>query len=295
MHCCGFEWIAIIERKYRLVLGPVIFVYAPNVFPQRHAPNEQQEHRDTDQSVNQVKQELLPESRIHLFQFGGSQQRQVLVHEDEEGDGKRHIQSRHPASDFKLLFILALLVSASCVAAVVVARIGGYLVQRRIGGKFQRAESERHRVAQRHHPAYYWPAHPLMLLGRPLQRFTVRKNLARRLAYGNAPGMRRTHHDALQHRLPADEGFLAALQSREQLDRRQKTQVLPPTSHRHWMLLLGRTTPSPTLRLPQNSRNYPHHSVRSQTSIPLYISRLPRNVSRASCASDCRNRGDRPP
>src|SRR6202165_3137966 len=178
LHRRGFQRIAILERKYRLVLGPVVLVHASNVFPQRNAPDKKQEHRDPDQPVNQVEQELLPENGIHLFQLGGSHQRQVLVHEDEEGDGGGHIHACPPAGGFKLLLILALIVIASCVATVVVARVGGYFFQRRIGGKFQRAESERHRVAQRHHSAHDWPAHPLMLLGGALQRLAVRNDLA---------------------------------------------------------------------------------------------------------------------
>src|SRR5258708_29090411 len=90
--------------------------------------------------------------------------------------------------------------------------------------------------------------------------------------------MRRTHHDALQHGLPADEGFLAAFESWEQLDRCQKTQVLPQTSHSHWMLLRGRTTPTTTSRLPQKGKNYAHHKPSSVTSIPLCINRLPEDL-----------------
>src|ERR1700687_479425 len=233
----GFERIAIFERKYRLVLGPVVLLPPPNFLPQRNAPHKQQKHRDPDQPVHQVEHDLLPENRIHLFQFRRGQQRQVLVHEDEEGDGESHIHSHHPARDFQFL------------ALIVLALIGGNLVQCRIGGKLQRAESQLHRVPQRYHPTHHRPAHPLMLLGRPLQRLAVRDDLARRLAHRDAPGMRRTHPHGLQQRLPADERFLPALQRREQLHRRQKTQDLPPTSHRHWMLLRGRTTPA--LRVPQ--------------------------------------------
>src|SRR5258706_10888678 len=90
--------------------------------------------------------------------------------------------------------------------------------------------------------------------------------------------MRRTHHDALQHGLPADEGFLAALESWEQLDRCQKTQILLQTSHSHWMLLRGRTTPTTTPRLPQKVKNYARLEVISGTSIPLCINRLPEDL-----------------
>src|ERR1700678_436449 len=63
--------------------------------------------------------------------------------------------------------------------------------------------------------------------------------------------MWRTHHYAFEHGLSADKSFLAALQSREQLHRRQKTQDLPPTPHLHWMLLREGTTRA--LRIPQGA------------------------------------------
>src|SRR5258708_12862972 len=97
--------------------------------------------------------------------------------------------------------------------------------------------------------------------------------------------MRRTHHDAFQHGLPADEGLLAALKSWEQLDRCQKTQILPQTSHSHWMLLRGRTTPTTTSRLPQKVKNYPRLEVISRPSIPLCINRLPEDLWTASAGS----------
>src|SRR5208282_2296370 len=188
------------------------------------------------------------EDRVHPFQFRRSHQRQVLVHENEEGDGERHIQSRHPAGNFKFLALTVIAIAKS-LALRFIGGIGGYFFQRRIGGKLQRAEPQGHRVPQRHHPTDHRPAHPFMLLRRPFQRLAVSNNLTRRFAHRDAPGMRRTHHHALQHRLPADEGFLAALQSGQQLYRRQKTQDLPPTSHSHWMLFRGKKTP--TCRLPQ--------------------------------------------
>ena len=184
-------------------------------------PHEEQEHCDPDEAIDQVKQNLMPENRIHPFQLGRSQQRQILVHEDEEGDGKRHIQSCHPAGDFELLALIF----------IAIAVCGRQFVERRVGGKLEGAESERHRVAQRHYSAHHRPAHPLMLLGRSLQRLAVRDNFSRRLAYSNAPGMRRTHHYALEHSLPSDECFLAALKRGEQLHRRQESQDLPPMSH----------------------------------------------------------------
>src|SRR5258708_12848677 len=97
--------------------------------------------------------------------------------------------------------------------------------------------------------------------------------------------MRRTHHDAFQHGLPADEGFLAALKSWEQLDRCQKTQILPQTSHSHWMLLRGRTTPPTTSKLPQKVKNYARLEVISRTYIPLWINRLPEDSWSDTAAS----------
>jgi hypothetical protein len=47
--------------------------------------------------------------------------------------------------------------------------------------------------------------------------------------------MRGAHHYAFEDSLAADEGLLTALQSRQELDRRQETHHLLPMSHSHLM------------------------------------------------------------
>src|ERR1700688_2216366 len=80
------------------------------------------------------------------------------------------------------------------------------------------------------------PAHPFMLFRKPFQRLAVGRNLARRLAAGNCPGMRRTHHNAFKNGLAADEGLLAALQRRQKLDSYKDPPQCPQKSHTDWMI-----------------------------------------------------------
>ena len=77
---------AVLEREHRFVLGTVIFVDAANVFPERDAPDEEQEQAEADGAVDQVEDDASAESGIDLLQFCRRQQRDVLVHEDEEGE-----------------------------------------------------------------------------------------------------------------------------------------------------------------------------------------------------------------
>ena len=77
--------VVVLEGKDRLVLGAVVLVHAPDVGPQRDAPDEQQEQADANEAVNDVEQDLVAERRVVVLQLGGRQQRHKLVHENEEG------------------------------------------------------------------------------------------------------------------------------------------------------------------------------------------------------------------
>ena len=72
-------------------------------------------------------------------------------------------------------------------------------------------------MAERDHATNYGPAHPSVFLRKALERFAVRQDLAARRAAGYRPRMRRTHHNAFEYGLAAHEGFLAALERRQQL------------------------------------------------------------------------------
>src|ERR1700722_17261924 len=106
LHGGGLKRVAVLEREYRFVLGAVILVDAANILPERNAPHEKQEHRNADQSVDEIKDELVAEYGIHALKFGGRKQGKILVHEDEEQDGERHVQASHPARDFELLALI---------------------------------------------------------------------------------------------------------------------------------------------------------------------------------------------
>jgi len=54
-----------------------------------------------------------------------------------------------------------------------------------------------------------------MLFRGALERFAQGDNFPGGLAAGDCPGVRRAHHDALEHGLAADEGFFSALKGRE--------------------------------------------------------------------------------
>ena len=103
LHGASLERIAILERENCLVLGPVILVHAMDIVPERNAPDKQQEQRNADQAVDQVENDLLAEQRIHLLQFRRRQQRNELVHENEETNRKNDIHCGQPAADFQFL------------------------------------------------------------------------------------------------------------------------------------------------------------------------------------------------
>ena len=65
------------------------------------------------------------------------------------------------------------------------------------------------------------------------------------------PGMRRAHHDALEHGLPAHQGLLAALERGQQLHRHKKTPPLSQETACFWMPLLGSKAQS--TRIPQRN------------------------------------------
>ena len=86
------------------MLGAVVFIHPPDIAQQRNSPDEEQENSNTDDTIHQVKDDLLAEDGVHSFQFRGGKQRQELVHENEESDREEDIHSCHPAADFELLF-----------------------------------------------------------------------------------------------------------------------------------------------------------------------------------------------
>ena len=106
-----------------------------------------------------------------------------------------------------------------------------YFFDGNVGGETQRAEAQRHRVAERHHAAHNRPSHPFMLFGKPLERFAHGDNFARRLAAGNRPGVRGTHHHAFEHGLAADQSFFPALQRGQKLHGHQETHEISQRTH----------------------------------------------------------------
>ena len=53
--------LASLKSKDRLVLGPVVLVNAMDIFEQRDAPDEEEKERDTDSTVDEVKEHLIPQ------------------------------------------------------------------------------------------------------------------------------------------------------------------------------------------------------------------------------------------
>ena len=86
LYRAGLHGIAVFEGEHRFVLGAVIFEHTVDVPHSRHSVNEKQEQQNANDAVHQVENYLLPEHRIQLLQRARSQQRQELVHKDEETD-----------------------------------------------------------------------------------------------------------------------------------------------------------------------------------------------------------------
>src|SRR5205823_2351935 len=84
--------------------GAVGFIHPPDIAQQRNSPDEEQENSNTDDTIYQVKDDLLAEDGVHPLQYRAGEQRQELVHENEEPNGEEDVHSRHPAADFELLF-----------------------------------------------------------------------------------------------------------------------------------------------------------------------------------------------
>ena len=63
----------------------------------------------------------------------------------------------------------------------------------------------------------------------------MRDDLAILFAHGNAPGVRRTHHDAFEHGLAADQRFFGAFERGKELEDGLESQYLAQRTHRHWM------------------------------------------------------------
>ncbi len=81
------------------------------------------------------------------------------------------------------------------------------------------------------HASHDGPPHPLVFLRGTIKVFTMGGNLARGFAHGNGPGMGRAHHNALEHGLAADQGLLATLQRRQQLDGHEETPDITQKTH----------------------------------------------------------------
>jgi len=226
----SLERIAVLECVDRFVLSAVILVDAANIFPERNSPDEEQEERNSNQAIDEIEDELLAKDWIHMLQLGCGDERKVLVHEDEERDGKDNVYGRHPASDLELLRRDAGV--RSWIFFIFVER---EIFEHCIGGKLQCAKAKGHGVAKRHDAADYWPAHPLVLIGGPCGLLAMSDDLTGRLSDGDPPGMRRAHHDALEHSLTADEGFLSALKSGKQLHCCEETYELAENPHSYWL------------------------------------------------------------
>ena len=207
------------------MFGAVVLIQAANVAEERDSPNEQQEESDADEAINQIEQHLIAEYRIDAPQGRGRHQRQELVHEDKKANRNECVHSDQPAGDMNVV---------ACSGGRLCSRIllACDILQRHVRRELQRAKAQRHRGAQRHNAAENRPAHPFMLVALALQRLGVGDNLARGLAHGNAPGMRRAHHDAFKHCLAADErGFLSVFKDRQKLGRGQEPAKLTQILH----------------------------------------------------------------
>src|ERR1700733_11194584 len=165
LHRSSLERVAILKRENRFVLGTVILVDAANVLPERNTPHKQKKHSDANQAVDKIKEELVAEHGIHALKLSGREQREILVHEDEEQDGKRHVKASHPARNFEFLALIFVRTTFQIAIRIFAARLAGRdFFEHGVRGKLQRAESEAHGVAERHYAAHYRPAHPLVLL-----------------------------------------------------------------------------------------------------------------------------------
>ena len=94
-----------LEGENRFMLGAVVLENAANVGQARDAPDEEQEKRNADHAVHDVEGDLVAESRIGVLQLGGRQQRQKLVHEDEESDRQHHVEGERPARHLGFLLV----------------------------------------------------------------------------------------------------------------------------------------------------------------------------------------------
>src|SRR5207248_9686876 len=161
---------------------------------------------------NQVERDLSAQCRMGFLESRGRKQRQVFVHEDKKSNGDCYVHRRNPSADFEFLF-----------------RWGGSVfillqfVQLHVRREAQSAEAERHRVTKSHDATDDWPAHPFMLFGEPLQWLAYARKFTGLLAAGDAPGMRRAHHNAFEHGLDADQRLFAAFECGQQLDGYKKT------------------------------------------------------------------------
>ena len=82
-----------------------------------------------------------------------------------------------------------------------------------VGGEAEGAVAEGHGVAERHNSADDGPGHPLVFFRRAIEGLAQGDHFAGRLAAGDRPGVRRTHHYAFEHSLSANQGFFATFKS----------------------------------------------------------------------------------
>ena len=117
-----------------------------------------------------------------------------------------------------------------------------YVFERDVGGEAEGAVAQVHGVTERHNAADDGPSHPFVLVGRARERFAHGDYFAGGLAAGDGPGMRRTHHDALEDSLAADEGFFAAFKGGEKLHGYQEAHEISQRTHCCWMLRARKRT-----------------------------------------------------
>src|ERR1035438_4820775 len=87
------------------MLGAVVLENTPNVGPARDAPDKEQEKCDADHAVNDVKRDLIAESRICILQLGRRQQRHKLVHENEKTERQHDVEGKSPTGHLSFLLV----------------------------------------------------------------------------------------------------------------------------------------------------------------------------------------------
>ena len=98
------------------------------------------------------------------------------------------------------------------------------IVERRVGRKLQRIDSQLHGLHQSPQAAEDRQAENRILFRHAVKRLLFGHQLAIGLANSHAIAVRGAHHDAFEHCLAADEDLLAAFEDRQHLDVRRQAQ-----------------------------------------------------------------------